>query len=91
LLTKRCMARACRCTAMQGKGVVVLGARCRAGMCAEWGQAGSRHTGMGCTLWTRWAARWRRTGMGGQRCTATLERNWLRELVRWVKMVLVAR
>jgi hypothetical protein len=58
---------------------------------AERGQAGSRRTGTGCTLWMRWAARWRHTGMGGRQCTATLERNWLGELVRWVKTVLVAR
>jgi hypothetical protein len=35
LQEKRCAARAFRCMAVQGEGVVVSGARCRARACAE--------------------------------------------------------
>jgi hypothetical protein len=44
-----------------------------------------------CTLWTRCAARWRRTGTVGRRCTVGLAVFSCREKIRWSVTELAAR
>jgi hypothetical protein len=79
------------CSRVLGKGGIGSGVQRRAGVGAEQRGSARVHAGTSRTLWARWAARRHHVGMGGQRCTVTLERSWPGELVRWVETVLAAR
>jgi hypothetical protein len=88
---RRCMAMSLWCTRGLGKGGFASVVSCCVGVRDEQGQAMRVCLGTWCTLWARWAATWHRTGMDGRWCTATLEQNWLEELVCWVKARLAAK
>jgi hypothetical protein len=75
----------------QGGGGVGLAARCRAGVCGEWGWARRRCTGMARALWALWASRLSRNGVASVGCTVGLEVLCLGELILRVEANLMAR